>query len=317
MDIDVTQEHWAAYYRGGALVSCPTNPEPGYEGRVREAWEDYFGALPGGSRVLDLGTGNGPIALIARTVSDANGLDLRITGVDLADIDPVQDVADGARLFAGIEFQGGVSTESLPFPDAGFDAISGQYIVEYTDTTATLAEMARVLVAGGRVQLILHHVDSIIAANARESLGEAELARRDERIVEKAGRYFEAAAKPGTRTEAARRALIDAGKRLEAAAERSPNPIFLDFVLRSITTLLEHHARLSRGDLVKQLQRLDRELDLWERRLADLVGAAMSEGAMQAFVEAARDKGFDAVDYALQHQGEDVVVGWRFNAVKP
>ncbi len=314
VDIVVTQEHWAAYYRGGALVSCPTNPEPGYEGRVRDAWEDFFGSLPAGARVLDAGTGNGPVALIAKAVSDANSLDLHINGVDLADIDPIRDVADGALLFAGIDFHGGVSMEALPFADAEFDAVSGQYIVEYTNREATLKELARVLAAGGHVQLILHHADSIVVQNARESLQHAALVERDEQLLEKAGRYFELATSSGAATESARQALIESGKRLEAVAEQSSNPILLDFALQSVTALLTHRARITPADMQKQIERLQHEMDLWRRRLEDLAGAAMAEDDMQAFVRVAEAAGFSLVAYEPLHQAGDVLVGWLFSA---
>ena len=310
------QEHWAAYYRGGALVSCPTNPEPGYEGRVRQVWEAFFGSLPAGAAVLDIGTGNGPVALIAKTVADANSLDLRITGVDLADINPHRDVPDGPSLFAGVAFHGGVSTEALPFSNADFVAVSGQYIVEYTNREATLAEIARVLAPGGTVQLILHHADSIVVQNAVESLRHAALVDRDEQVLNRAARYFELAAGGGPASETARQALIGSGKRLEAAAEQSSNPILLDFVLRSLTALLEHRSRLTPGDIATQIERLRHEMDLWQRRLEDLAAAAMTAADMQAFADAAEAAGFGGIDYQGLHQAGDMLVGWLFSASK-
>jgi len=309
-------EHWSAYYRGGALVSCPTNPEPGYTGRVREAWERFFGDLPPGAGVLDLGTGNGPVLLIAKSTSETKGLELRLTGVDLAGIDPRNDLPEGERLFEGIEFHAGIRTEALPFDDRSFDAISGQFIVEYTDRERTLAEIARVLRPAGRVQLILHHADSLIVANARESLRQAELVAR-ERVLTKAERYFEKAYEPGASAESSRQALIGAGKALEAEAAASANPLFLDYVLRSITTLLEHHRRLSRGELLKHMKRLERELVLWERRLTDLAGAAMDTAAIEDFENSARSAGLADVSSATLAQDGDVLIGWRLTAHVP
>ena len=312
----VSQDHWSAYYRGGALVSCPTNPEPGYTGRVRAAWETFFGGLAANAGVLDLGTGNGPVLLIAKSVAEANGLALRLTGVDLAEIDPPSDVPGGAELFDGIEFHAGVSTEALPFESATFDAVSGQFIVEYTDTAATLAETARVLVPGGRAQLILHHADSLIVSNARESLRQAGLVH-ESRVVGKAERYFERSGDAGAAAETARQKLIAAGKHLEEASAGSTNPLFLDYVLHSITTLLEHHRRLSRGELVRHVRRLARELNLWQRRLEDLVGAALDATALDAFAATARTAGLIDVSYEPQRQDGDVLIGWRLSARKP
>ena len=185
-------DHWASYYRSGALVSCPTNPEPYYTMEVREAWAQFFSGLDDGDRILDLGTGNGPVALIASETARENARHYEIDGVDLADINPHQHVPGGANLLAGIRFHGGVNIESLPFSGQKFDAISGQYIVEYTDKGKTIAECARVLTPGGRCQFILHHDDSIIVRNALESLRQAELISKRKTIqrVGKTSRVF-------------------------------------------------------------------------------------------------------------------------------
>jgi hypothetical protein len=44
-------KHWEFYYRGGAQVSCPTNPEPCYTLEVREAWASFFASLADGAAV--------------------------------------------------------------------------------------------------------------------------------------------------------------------------------------------------------------------------------------------------------------------------
>ena len=124
-------EHWESYYRGGALVSCPMGLEPGYTGEVRDAWVTFFATLPDGARVLDIGTGNGAVALIAKETAATLGRSFEIHGVDLARVDPVRHVPNGATLLAGIEFHPGVPAEQLPFEANGFDAVSGQYALEW------------------------------------------------------------------------------------------------------------------------------------------------------------------------------------------
>jgi ubiquinone/menaquinone biosynthesis C-methylase UbiE len=309
----VTLDHWAAYYRGGALVSCPVNAGLNYDQEVRDAWVAFFSALPVGARILDIGTGNGAVALIARETAAERSLELRIKAVDLAEIDPPKYVPDGAKLLAGIEFSGGVSTEALPFDESSFDAISGQYIVEYTDIPATLRECARVLVPGGACQLILHHEDSIVVANARESLRHAVRVRDETRLVSHFRRYCELIGESADKAEPARQDFIAAGRELEEEAAASSNPLLLNFVLDSITRLLENRPGLGQAGLLEQVNRLEQLIDEWVSRLDDLVSAALDADGMQTLADDAEAAGFDAVQYEPQTQGGETLVGWRLH----
>lgn len=311
----MAQEHWAAYYRGGALVSCPTTPDPNYTMEVRDAWVSLFSGLSDGARILDLGTGNGPVALIAKETATEPGREFEIDAVDLADIDPPRYVAGGDDLFAGIRFRGGISTEALPFDDALFDAVSGQYIVEYTDIDKTFAEAARVLSSGGRCQFILHHDESLVVRNALESLQHAEFALRDRKMLRRLDEYINAT--DPRKSTAARNRLFASGGDLQAAAIQARNPLFLQYVVDSIRQLLQHEEQLGRGGLLKQAKRLDAEIRHWKSRLDDLVAAARSSADMEDIVRRADASGFTDVAFEVQFQDRDNIVGWRLTMSRP
>lgn len=103
-----------------------------------------------GQTVLDLGTGNGYVALAVAASEPA----CRVTGVDVAARAIAEDVAlakarglDNARFTA----YGGVA---LPFADDHFDAAASRYAFHhFPDPDTSLAELARVLRAGGRLAL--------------------------------------------------------------------------------------------------------------------------------------------------------------------
>ena len=141
-------EHWETYYRGGMIATGPTGPDRLYDMEVRAAWEEFFASLPLTARVLDIGTGNGVIPLMAVEAAARRGAQWRIDATDLARIDPPRFVPDGAKRFAGVHFHPGVASEKLPFDDASFDAVSGHYALEYSDTAACLNELVRVLRPG-------------------------------------------------------------------------------------------------------------------------------------------------------------------------
>lgn len=313
----MTVEHWENYYRGGALVSCPLSAEPNYTKEVREAWVDFFSALPDGARILDLGTGNGPIALIAKETAATLSRTFRIDAVDLADIDPPAHVENGESLFDGIRFHARVRTEDLPFADASMDAISGQYVLEYTDVGQSLNEIVRVLAPGGRCRFILHHRDSAVVLNALESLQHAKLAIHDLKLLRKLERFCETSAVSAAAAEPARRAMLDAGLTIGETAKRAANPMFLNYLLSSVGTLLQAKSRLSQGELVRQQMRFEREIRSWIRRLEDLTAASLSEDDLRSLIDTARGLGLCDIEYRPQMQDVDQLIGWRLTMSRP
>lgn len=303
--------HWASYYRTGALVSCPTNPEPYYSMEIREAWSLFFGALQDGARILDLGTGNGPVALIAKETATRCSRTFQIHGVDLADIDPHRDVPGGDSLLAGISFHAGITTGDLPFASESFDAISGQYILEYTDVAATLREAYRVLRPGGLCQFILHHAGSVIKCNADESLQQSRMIIDETKTVEKFRRYCEAAASNPQQAESARNELYAVGAQLQNAAKASRNPLLLRFAIDSISRMLRNRSRTTAGQLLLETERLERDLGNWTARLDDLIAGALSEADVRSLIAQAEHEGFSLVDWCEQFQNRDKLVGWR------
>lgn len=306
----MNQDHWESYYRSGALVSCPLNIEPYYTMEVREAWVNFFSELSDGAHILDIGTGNGAVALIAKETATKLSRGFEIDGVDLAEIDPPRYVPGGAELLEGIRFHGGINTEALPFKKASIDAICGQYIVEYTDIAKTLAESMRVMAPGGKCQFILHHRESIVVQNAEESLKQGDLVLNESKILRKFRRYCERADKAPKRAESARRDLRAAGLQLEKAVDEARSTPLLNFIIDSLQVLYEKRSKSTRGQLLRQQADIERELKRWIQRLQDLVSAALSTDDIAEVVRMAEELEFTNVSVRPQMQGGDNLVGW-------
>jgi ubiquinone/menaquinone biosynthesis C-methylase UbiE len=156
-------DHWSDYWSSGALTSLPQDFRSNYDGEVAEFWRARFAEHGGSARVLDVCTGNGPIAILAAAYARDHGLDWRVEAVDAAHPD-VEIIAEhhgvDTDLIERIRFQGGTPIESLPYESKSFDLITSQYGLEYADLDQAAAELARVLSPGGILAFVHHAADS-------------------------------------------------------------------------------------------------------------------------------------------------------------
>jgi demethylmenaquinone methyltransferase / 2-methoxy-6-polyprenyl-1,4-benzoquinol methylase len=118
----------------------------GMHHRWRERAADLARVGPG-ARALDVATGTGDLAIeLKRRV----GLSGEVTGLDFS-----ERMLELAREKAGdVRFEAGNALE-LPYPDAGFDAVTvGFGARNFDDLARGLREMARVTRPGGRVVVL-------------------------------------------------------------------------------------------------------------------------------------------------------------------
>jgi len=107
--------------------------------------------LTRGARVLDLGSGSGTDAFVAALMVGPTG---RVTGLDMTDEQRAK--ADRLRAAAGVDHIRFVPgrLEELPFPDASFDIVISNGVVNLCpDKPRVFAEAARVLAPGGRLAI--------------------------------------------------------------------------------------------------------------------------------------------------------------------
>lgn len=308
-------EHWESYYRSGALATCPTSPAGGLDGEVRDGWTAFFAGQPDGARILDIGTGNGVVALLAAETGTSLGRRWDIHASDLARIDPVRHLADGATRFAGITFHPEVAAESLPFSPGYFDAVSGQYVLEHTRRPAALAEIHRVLKPGGRARFVLHHADSVPVGNGRRSLRHADWVLRETKIFRLLRRHLETARKSPAAARKTWRELNDTAHLIRHGLLEPGSNQVITVTLDAIQKLLNASTRLSPGALELEITRIENELRLLVRRMRDLVDPALDETGIAALEDEAKECGFLVVERAPQKHGE-ALVGWSLSLAR-
>ncbi len=117
------------------------------------AWADRLietSGVHGGDRVLDVACGTG---IVARRAASRVGSSGSVVGIDINEGMLAVAEETAADLHHSIEWRRGDATD-LPFSDESFDVVCCQQALQFFDDPgATVRQMRRVLVVGGRVAL--------------------------------------------------------------------------------------------------------------------------------------------------------------------
>jgi SAM-dependent methyltransferase len=134
-------EHVAQWWQDGFTEGADAE----YEEQILPMAAAY---LDGFERVLDVGTGEGQIARVAA----------RVGASTVIGIDPTRAQVIAARERAGGPAYARAAAAQLPFPDGSFDAVVACLVFEHIESVdEALAEVGRVLQAGGRFLFFLNH----------------------------------------------------------------------------------------------------------------------------------------------------------------
>jgi SAM-dependent methyltransferase len=289
-------------------------------------WEDLLGDLAREARVLDIATGNGAIALIAAEVSGHRELALQIDACDAAAIDPGHSLKAPPSALADIRFHARAPTEHLPFGDACFDAVTGQFALEYSDAQSSLTELARVLKPGARGRFVIHHADSVIVRTAAEEVRLAKLVVDGSGVFDAARALIRYIAPAVTRDQQAalgrdpqaerrRHAFNASAARVAEAVERARHPEIGQFALGHISDAYRRRRERGLEGTLEVLDRAETEVRASLQRLRDLRGAALDEPGIERLCRMARQSGLtDAALDTVHHQGE--LVGWLLDLTR-
>lgn len=133
---------------------------------VANPWE--LGRLSPGERVLDLGSGAGTDSLIAAQMVGEQG---HVTGIDMTPEMLTKARAAAAEMGASnVEFVES-EAERLPFPDASFDVVISNGVIDLTpDKDAVFSEIHRVLRPGGRIQIADVTIQNPVSEEGRRKI---------------------------------------------------------------------------------------------------------------------------------------------------
>lgn len=168
-------KHWSRYWQSARSLNSFSEGEmaTGYQGELRDFWYHIFSLLPQSAEVLDVGTGNGALAIMLRQYADANGLQLRVLASDAADIEKNQIIRKFPALkpeISKIEFFANTKIEILPFADESLTLITSQFAIEYAEPMSAIRSCLRLLKPSGRLEAVIHHSDTTLSLQSEKLL---------------------------------------------------------------------------------------------------------------------------------------------------
>lgn len=296
---------WSPLWKTGVLHSCNQAFSGNYAGSLREFWQGQFARLEQGARLVDIGTGNGAIPLLASEYARQQAIGLELHGVDLADIAPPAAPGALAAAYAGITFHPRTSALSLPFPDGTIDLLTSQYAFEYMPRADAVAEVIRVIGTKGSAAFVLHSHDSVISrvltAQRRGFawlFGPSQILLRAREAIH--AQMKSPAASSGTAIDPARARFREAAAELGALIDAEPDADILRKAAEYLRNALETGARSPEAALTILDRAAQACHDEYER-LLQLKEAMLSREDLEALIELFNSKGYCARATPIDH----------------
>lgn len=316
---------WDRYWAHGLLTSCADAFKDNYQGAVASRWKRFFASLGADARILDICTGNGAIAALAADYAIEHAADHTIDAIDLALIHPETALADRPDVRSRIAFHSRVGADDTPFEDGTFEAVVGQYALEYTPLQSTIREIGRIGGPRCRAMFVMHHPDSIVITTAAEEIRNGRRLFTAPTVFDRARAFIDyvgqvhlgearRALSADARAERLRQSLNEAAAAVARDAADSPHPEILTNALRIIG---EAYKDVDRAGRMAALERLDlgrAELQANLARLDDLMGAPVSAAAARRIGDLFREQGFDRIELEELHHDGARLMGWVLTA---
>jgi SAM-dependent methyltransferase len=305
---------WDRFWTYDRLASFGTGVGAGNYGEpIAAGWRSFFTDLPAGSRVLDLCTGNGAIAVMAVEA----GEELQVTGADLAAVRPAAFVSGKRRQLERVRFLANTPAEELPLDDASFDAVVSQYGLEYSDMGKSVTEAVRVLAPAGRLRFAVHAAEGSVAADTRRAIGDADFLLDVIDLPDRALACFQAivdvergrTSGPMAQTNAQVRyaTFRDGLKAVADRAHTAADAAMLTAVHRSLTELFQQRLAHDEAALQAKIDQQKAEVEAHRERQRALLAAALSAEQMAALSDRLGSLGLIDISLGEQRDGGDLI----------
>ena len=291
---------WSSYWSEGKITSLPNLFADNYSGDVRRFWDEAFATLEENGRVLDICTGNGAIACLAREHADHRGIRFEIHAIDVAEIQPRSRETDDSTI-NDVRFRSGVAVESTGCRSDYFDLVAGQFALEYCNVPEAVRELSRIIRTNGSLVLMMHHADSATAQRTRRFVDVANVFLKEPTIFYRLRKYAEQHI--GRKRINARKApqkrqqLMESLMEADSLSSRFPGNRFVNVTLDHIKYLVN---RIHGDPLIRmeEIREFERTVQHHLIRIRDQRDASFDDERMSELATRLRSNGFRSVRYA-------------------
>ena len=321
-----TADVWSRYWRTGVVHSCSIDFDGNYSGALAGFWERQFAQIREDGLIVDLGTGNGAIPLLAKSFGMRNARTFRLHGVDAADVAPAS-VADAGNRFDGIRFHPGTSMLALPFADRSIDLACSQFAIEYAPWIEASAELARVVSDGGRIACVMHTTDSRVHATTLDQLESFDVLF-ESGFIENAATMAallaavdtaasRAVLQQSAEAERVRSALNTAAQRLAERIEQADVPLMLTRTIEMVSRIFRSAPSIGVQQATEAVHAVERDLCDEQYRLQHLRQAALTPQRFKGIADDLCALGFEDIRYDPIDQSASARYGWGLTGRRP
>ena len=301
----------------GSVTTFLGRFENNYDGELRDFWFEQFEALPPEAQILDLGTGNGALALLAAEYAVNKERAWQIAGVDSAKIDPMGVVAArcSKAMIEKTRFLSDTPIEATGLPEASIDLAMSQFGFEYAEPEAAVAEVARIMKPSGRFVAMVHVENSVLHKQALDGISQVDdcLASNLHEPLVRLVRRVDAIRRKGKnpaddkQSEDLRAAVNEITGVLHEKMEKYEDPAQLGFYTeRSMAVFQASFNPRPVDEKLAFLQQVEAETRAYQQRMEDLKEAALTQAEVASLDQALSGQGFTLVDSArFQVEGLD------------
>ena len=310
---------WSEFWQQGHPTTFGEYFKEGYQGPIKNWFEQQFAVNQTSETLLELACGNGALIPMCLDL----GLSLKYQGVDLAAVAIPQAVQERLNQTDRLEAAliGETSIEALPFQDCSFSMACSVFGIEYSNIEMTIPEMSRVLDDGGVYLGVLHHIDSIVSQMSGRAVNEYNMNEVRDFLEQLQIIAHQAKVAGDLRVLSRNPKAEKARKKLNQYAEKylsntdlsTANASMFEFVTRG----LQFFKILDQGPKVANrfIKRVYEETLATRERHMQMCSVAMPQDGIDRFVEILSKAGFGSTDVSILSDDKSII-GWAVCAHK-